>query len=220
MDHEQAVQTQASLRYAMGELSPEERDAFEEHFADCPNCMSDVEMSAAFAANAKAVFRGRAVAAPRPSRLAWLRRRPFPALALSAAFNLMLVAGLGYQLLRVRPASPAAAANALPLESIQIVHVHGTTRGGESSLPVMRPSGQAVILSFDLQQQYQHYLYSIDRDGKVVESGEVHVPAQADSLNLPISLTRLAPGEYRVTATGTAAAGRDTLGVYRLQVGK
>ncbi len=38
MDHDQAIQTQASIRYVLGEQTPEERDSFEEHYADCfPN---------------------------------------------------------------------------------------------------------------------------------------------------------------------------------------
>ena len=59
MDHEQAVRMQASMRYALGELTPDERDSFEEHFADCRYCMSDVEMATALAVNAKEVFRER-----------------------------------------------------------------------------------------------------------------------------------------------------------------
>ena len=218
MDHEQAIQTQASMRYALGELTPAERDSFEEHFADCSHCMSDVELSSALAANAKEVFRERALWGDRPKGNAWLRWRPFPALALSAALNLVLVAGLGYGLLRFHRAAPGDVAQSAELESVEIVPVHGTTRGSEGPAQVVRVSRRPMILTFDLPQPYEHYFYSIDRDGSAVLSDKVSVPDGQDSLNLPIQGARLSPGEYRVTVTGTTGAMRESIGTCLLQV--
>jgi hypothetical protein len=218
MDHEQAIQTQASMRYALGELTPDERDSFEEHFADCSHCMSDVELASAFAANAKEVFRERALWGDRPKGNAWLRWRPFPALALSAALNLVLVAGLGYGLLRFHRAAPGDVAQSAELESVEIIPVRGTTRGSEGPAQVVRVSRRPIVLTFDLPQRYEHYFYSIDRDGAAVLSGEVSVPGRPDSLNLQIQAARLSPGEYQVTVTGSTGAMRESLGTCLLQV--
>jgi len=218
MDHEQAIQTQASMRYALGELTQAERDSFEEHFADCSHCMSDVEVATAFAANAKEVFRDRALGRDRPKGNAWLWWRPFPALALSAALNLVLVAGLGYGLLRPHPASPSDVAQSSEPESVEIVPVHGTTRGSEGPAQVVRASRRPVVLAFDLPQRYEHYFYSIDRAGAAVLSGEVSVSGRPDSLNLQIPVARLAPGEYEVTLTGAIGAVREGLGTCLVQV--
>ena len=35
MDHSEAVQLMATERYLLGELSPDQREAFEEHFFEC-----------------------------------------------------------------------------------------------------------------------------------------------------------------------------------------
>jgi len=218
MDHEQALQTHAPIRYALGELTDDDRDSFEEHFADCSDCMRDVETSMAFAANARAVFRERASEGTRARRFAWFAWRPFPALALSGALNFVLVAGLGYGLLHLRTAAPVASATSAEPESVDIVAVHGTTRGAEGSGQIVRVSRRPVVLTFDLPQSYEHYLYSVERGGVAVMSGEITVSGHPDSLNLEIPANRLAEGQYRVSMTGTSGATRDSLGACLLQV--
>jgi Putative zinc-finger len=216
MDHEQAIQTEASMRYALGELTPDERDSFEGHFADCSYCMRDVEVSTAFAANAREVFRERASAGTPATGFRWLQWRPFPTLALSGALNLLLVAGLGYGILRRAPTVSGIANQAGP-QSVDIVSVRGTTRGSEAA-QVVRASRRPVVLTFDLLESYDHYLYSISRSGAAVLSGEVSVSGRPESLNLQIPADRLAPGQYQVTVTGVTGDVRESLGTCMLQV--
>jgi len=211
MDHEQALQTDASTRYALGELTPEERDAFEEHFADCSVCMNHVETAALFAANTRQVFLERAARSKEPKRFAWLQWRPLPALAFSTALNLALAAGLGYAVLAHRTAVTDS------VSAVEIVPIHGTTRaaGGPQ---VVRMSNAPMVLTFDLPRHYDRYLYSISRAGVSVLSGELSLPGQTDSLNLRIPAGRLGPGEYRVEVTGAAGAVRENIGTCLLQV--
>jgi hypothetical protein len=218
MDHEQAVQTQASMRYAAGGLTDAERDSFEEHFADCSDCMRDVETSTVFAANARAVFRVQASGGSRTKTISWFAWRPFPALAFSAALNLLLVAGLGYGLLHLRTASTGAAVTSGEPESVDVIAVHGATRGAETPGQIVRVSRRPIVLAFDLPQSYEHYSYSIERDGTAVMAGELRAPGHADSLNLEIPPGRLPEGQYRVSVTGTSGAVRDILGACLLQV--
>src|ERR1700688_1890740 len=99
MDHEAAMQMKASERYVVGDLPASERDEFEDHYSGCSRCMDDVWTASAFAANARAVFEGRAAIKPMAERAGWLAwlRRPVPVLAFSAALNLALFGGLAYQ---------------------------------------------------------------------------------------------------------------------------
>jgi len=216
MDHEQAIQGHASMRYALGELTPAERDAFEEHFADCSFCLKDVEASTAFAANARQVFRDRAAAGIPVQGFRWFPWRPFPAFALSAAFNVVLLAGLGYELVHLHPATPAAVADSAGAQNVDIVPIHGATRGS-GQLQVVRAS-RPVVLTFDLPQSYEHYRYAIERAGTAVLSDELTVVGRPDTLNLQIPVARLSPGEYRVTVTGTSGSAQETLGACLLQV--
>ena len=218
MDHEQAVQTRASIRYAAGELTGADRDSFEEHFADCADCMKDVETSTIFAVNARAVFQAEASGGRRAKSTFWFGWRPFPALALSAALNLVLVAGLGYGLLHLRTASTGAVAASGEPESVDFVAVHGVTRGADTPGQIVRLSHRPIVLAFDLPQSYEHYFYSIERDGAAAMAGELRAPGQGDSLNVEIPAGRLPPGQYRVSVSGTSGAVRDILGACLLSV--
>ena len=54
MNHEQAIQEMATERYLLEELTPELRDAFEEHMFECQECALDVRAGNVFMSEAKA----------------------------------------------------------------------------------------------------------------------------------------------------------------------
>src|SRR5258708_30206891 len=56
MDHEEATSTSAAEKYALGEMTPEERDQYEEHFFECPECAEEVQAAAIFLENAQLVI--------------------------------------------------------------------------------------------------------------------------------------------------------------------
>ncbi len=53
MDHNEATEQMVAERYLLGELTPELRDAFEEHAFDCPECSVDLRAGATFIGAAK-----------------------------------------------------------------------------------------------------------------------------------------------------------------------
>jgi hypothetical protein len=84
--HQEALETLASERYLLNEMSDTDRDAFEEHFFDCQDCADDLRTGAAMLQGARAGFAGTATtgrtfsgAAMRPSRTVtspvWYRSR-------------------------------------------------------------------------------------------------------------------------------------------------
>jgi hypothetical protein len=218
MNHSQAIETKLPMRYVLGDLMPADRDEFEEHLADCSNCMNEVWMATTFAANAKEVFRtGTGMHAEQP-RLAWLRR-PFPALAFSAALNVALAACLGYGTLRIFPSMRSQIAELNQPAAIDVVPVRAVERDASASPQVVKAPGPAIVLSFDLPRRYGRYVYSIaDASGGVVMSGAVE-SAGTDSLNLRIPTGRLSPGAYRTTVAGITGNRREDLGTCLLQVG-
>jgi len=56
MDHQLALSTQAVERYTLGELTSPQREEFEEHFFDCPECAAALREFESFAINTRAVF--------------------------------------------------------------------------------------------------------------------------------------------------------------------
>jgi len=57
MDHDEAIQLQAAVKYVLGELSPVQREEYEEHYFDCAECASDLKAAAGFVDAAREVLR-------------------------------------------------------------------------------------------------------------------------------------------------------------------
>lgn len=186
MDHEIAIQTKASERYVLGDLSAEERDAFEEHFADCSRCMDDVSLASTFAANTKAVFRDRAQAklAPRPAFLEWLFARPVPAFA-----AILFAAVIGYQNLVVIPETKA------PRAAVALVMLDGETR---AALPQVKAADALrVEMPFDRASTGRVFVELMDTLGNRLSNGAVPSPAPNQPLDLYFPV-RVNPGRYTV----------------------
>ena len=212
MDHETAIQTKASERYAIGDLSSIEREAFEEHFSDCTQCMDDVSLASTFAANAKAVFRERAQAKPKPSGafLNWLFARPIPAFA-----AIVLAAVIGYQNMVVIPETKA------PRSVVASVTLDGETRAAlpqvkaadalRVQMPFDRPAGSAngsgeLKGSEELRfsGELKVYVELTDTLGNAVSKGAVAAPGPNQPLDLYFPV-RLNPGRYTVVVRADKA---------------
>jgi len=98
MEHERAVQSLAVESYLLGEMTPGERDAFEEHYFECGICAEDVRSASQFLEDMKGVLGAapRPSAVPMPSREARDRRsswwnwlQPQFAAALVAVFGIV-----------------------------------------------------------------------------------------------------------------------------------
>ena len=70
MEHERAVQSLAAESYLLGEMTPGEREAFEEHYFECGVCAEDVRSASQFLEDMKGVLGTdrRSLAIPMPSR--------------------------------------------------------------------------------------------------------------------------------------------------------
>lgn len=100
MEHEKTVQNLAVECYLLGEMAPEEREAFEEHYFECSVCAEDLRAASQFIEDAKDILAaGREFPAyqrePEPVRtrwnwLAWLQ----PQFAGAAIAVLLVVAGV------------------------------------------------------------------------------------------------------------------------------
>ena len=98
MDHESAVKSQACEKYLLGELAPELRDAYEEHYFSCAECAMQLRSAAELVGATRQIFTeapaiaAKVHAAREPGGwLRWLR----PAIAVPVFASLLVV--LGYQ---------------------------------------------------------------------------------------------------------------------------
>ena len=56
MNHDVVVRQKMTERYLLDELNPQQRDEFEEHLFDCPECAIDVRAGATFVEQSKAIL--------------------------------------------------------------------------------------------------------------------------------------------------------------------
>jgi hypothetical protein len=198
MDHETAIKMQSAERYVLDEFSPEERTDFEEHYFGCTACADDVSAVSILAANAKAVIAEdeaqQAAALRSPGRAT---RRFSWGLVASAALNLVLLAGIGLQGLRLSPRK--ALPTPMEAQFYQSFGVPAASRGQMRTLLV--PGGSRFFgARFDLMagEYFDSYEYRILEAAGTPKSGQsVKAPAfNGTELQLAIPVSSLSPGEY------------------------
>ena len=224
MDHSEAVERMAAERYLLDELTPDEREAFEEHLFDCPDCALDLRAGAAFVDEAKVQLPELTAdkpalaptGIPKPAKKQsrwnfWLR----PAFAIPAFAALLMV--IGYQNLVTFPALRMAAVKPLIAGWVPL---HGATRGG-THLPITADRKHGVALPLDLPQaaepgSYSSYSFDLyDPQGKLVWTGATTPPAEGETASQPLSLVipgaMLTRGTYAIAISGIASNGQRTV---------
>ena len=216
MDHETAVQSKATERYFLGELTGADREGFEEHFFMCPECADDVRAMTVFAANAKAAFREDAKPPAVPLG-AFLSNR---ALWLSAAMNIALLLGLGYTLLKFAPQVKQELAEARAPQFVQDVPVLGVSRG-DSAIREIAPATRRIVFSFYLPEQFQSIAYQLkDESGSIRPRVTLPAPPKEDSSESHFSLSTagLKPGAYEIAFRGIKGAGETPIGQSKFKI--
>jgi hypothetical protein len=190
MEHREAVDTLASERYILGEMSEVERDAFEEHFFDCQICADDVLVADRMRTGVRAGL-AKPAAAAAPSR----RLQTSVVIPWAAAATLALVAG--YQTLR--PAAPGGTLSA-PI-ALAPLTLRPATRGDEPTINAA--PGGVVTLAVDLgaARSDRTLTYQIRGErGELSGSGSAAAPSAGAPLLLLIPASVFAtPGRYTLT---------------------
>jgi hypothetical protein len=176
MEHQRAVQNLAVESYLLGDMSPSERDAFEEHFFECSLCGEDVRAAAKFMEDARKILGARNLGAeiagedagaddrlttgrplPGSSRTAktpgggrtpgWLVWLK-PQFAVPALAALLLL--VGFQSVRTIPDLRHQLEEAVAPRVVTSIVLRRSVRGDASVLAV--PAGAAVMLTLDLPE--------------------------------------------------------------------
>ena len=210
MNHEQAIQEMATERYLLDELTPELRDAFEEHMFECPECALDVRAGNVFLSEAKIQLPQIAAQAVRePAREPARSKKPWWSLftmpAFAAPVFAALLAVVVFQNVATIPALRSAAKEPriIPFSSL-----HADTRGAESTLVQADPKHGALVL-IDVPQGYSSYEIALnDPDGK--RFWTTTVPAQTGTLPMVIPGAGLIQGSYTLNLAGISPQGART----------
>lgn len=220
MDHSEAVEQMATERYLLDDMTPELREAFEEHLFDCPECALDLRAGASFVDEAKkqlpqlttqpAIPGTPAHAKPSAKKrdwFAWLQ----PAFSVPAFALLLLFTG--YQNFATIPAMRLAASQPRLLPWVSF---HAGTRGA-AHIPVLADPKQGAMLVIDLPQNstFTSYAFELyDPQGKrfwtntIAASKETSGGEKSNSLLIPGS--GLQQGSYTLAISGVSSDGGRT----------
>lgn len=174
MDHREALRLQAAEKYILGELSPEVREQFEEHYFDCPECARGLKTLGAFLAASRKVLKEDDLSLqdsfhePKTQRAGWFNWLQ-PVIAVPAI--MVLAVFIVYQVTVTIPsAKKQAAIQSVAEVYVSSYHLQGMTRGADVAKLAVSP-GESFALDFDFTpaQEFPNYQGSlVDSSGQAV----------------------------------------------------
>jgi len=212
MDHNEAIRLQAAVKYVLGELSPVQREEYEEHYFDCAECAIDLKALATFADTTREVLRQEKVNSfakdPVPARGGWLRWFQ-PVIAVPAFAALLLI--IAYQnAVTIPRAKEATTQNAGQLFTSSFSLQMANTRGGEEvKVQVLSTESFALDFDFTPSRTFESYVCQVqDESGRSVL--QVSLPGSSANkeahLVVPGGLVR--PGRYTLVFAGAPVSKR------------
>jgi hypothetical protein len=216
--HQEAVDTLATERYLLDDMSGADRQAFEDHFFSCDVCADDLRVAAAMAQGAQAGFAGTAttgrvlpmVVKPPVSHPAWYRSAALPWAAAAA-----LACVTTYQSFRV----PSPGRDASPVAIVPVT-LRPASRGADAVVPLPSGGGPvSVAIEINEPAESGQVAYELNSsDGQRIASGRAAAPLPGAPLLLLIpSWTLIGPMHYILSVHDAGPSGR-LLGEYRFAV--
>jgi hypothetical protein len=216
MNHNEAVQLQAAVKYVLGELSQSQREEYEEHYFDCGECAVDLKAAAAFADTSREVFRhdadkyvGREAAPARARWFGWLR----PAFAVPVFAALLLVSI--YQNSVTIPKAKEEAARGSAQLFASSFSLMGNVRGGDE-IKVQVPKNESFALKFDFtpSRKFDSYIGQLeDASGRSLLQRNIPGSFTNKEAQLVVPAGLLQPGKYSLVFIGnpgpSGQAGKD-----------
>ncbi|MBL8173610.1 MAG: zf-HC2 domain-containing protein [Bryobacterales bacterium] len=190
MNHADAIELGAVEKYVLGELSVAERDEFEAHYFECPECARHLQVLEAVRQTVKEPPQGRAV----PLR-PWIERPAVARWAMAAAVALGLL--VSYQNLYTLPQLRQAAYRPRLMATIQPdVRFRGTPAAAmEFRVPLQFPPG---FSSYRVELQ--------SADGRVLSDLRVSAAEGASSEGIGFARTPDQSGNLQVVLYGENAS--------------
>jgi Putative zinc-finger len=217
MDHDQAVKSQVCEKYLLGELSPELRDAYEEHYFSCAECAMQLRSAAELiGASQQILARTPAIgakvhAASKRGWFKWLQ----PAIAIPVFASLLLL--VGYQnLVTIPHLKKTASPRVLPMFSL----ISANTRGETAPEFVTQPD-EPLGLYVDVPVDATYSTYDIrlqDPNGKTIPLRSLSY-AEAQKTQVVVVNPGKTAGKYSLIIFGRAKSeqGTATAELARLQ---
>jgi hypothetical protein len=223
MQHSEIERDSLIDRYVRNTLRGAERQSFEEHFLDCPQCLEQLEIASSLrqAIRESAV---EAVAAPPVARrrwyvLGWLQAAAAACLVITMATSIVFFEQMRHAR-RELAGAQIELAGVRGLASSPEVFVLGQSRGGsevkEIALP-REPRWMVFSIEMDTTQFPSYRAILTDSNGKEIWQQQGIQPGSPDAIGVTVPSNLVAPGFYALTIEPASLAGaRSTLNRFHL----
>jgi hypothetical protein len=213
MDHSESIRLMAAEKYLLGELTPELREQFEEHFFDCQECALEVRAGAAFVEHSKVLLAepiagssARAVvpAPAKPGWLAWLR----PAFVVPVLAVLLAV--IAYQNLVTYPTLKGAVAVVDAPRILASVSLMNANTRGVNKTVVSARQGEPFLVFVDIPAESRFSSYVAELYGPTGSlEWSLTIPAETAKDMVPIRVPagHRGAGMYTLVVRGVDSAG-------------
>jgi len=213
MNHQQALEEHATERYLLGEMTAEERRAFEEHYLECAECLEAVTFGADFMEAGRQVALEEKSMRVSPAVPTWRERllavvpaglRLVPALA---CVLLLCLIGIGYQGLTIhRQQQKIASLQDLRPEYRFVLT--GESRGKAKIVKVRHNTQLSVKVEFTPGEEFTPYRADLlSGDNKISYSMPLSVAPTDDSVSFSIPAAGLDAGSYSLVIRRQNKAG-------------
>jgi len=211
MDHTEAARKAAVEKYLLGELTQPERDSFEEHFFECPDCAAQVRLAAAFRANARAVLRDSGglhkLVPERRTGWNWSVWSWQPRLAMAAGLALAVV--VGYQNLVTIPHLRHDSSGGADFAVVAAAQASGVRAA--SDLSFSRKAGQfSLFVPHEWEEAYSSYTCELERRPGSTVVFSAGTGTGSGDFTVLVRTASLAPGKYVLNVYGERAGGQKT----------
>jgi hypothetical protein len=208
MDHNEVVRQKLTERYLLNELEGEQRDEFEEHYFECPECALDIRAGSEFVESSKVILSQPAEAeqvasvrrATRSGWWAWLRPQ-FAGAALA-----LLIAVVGYQNLVTLPRlrEVLRRPQTVPFAAVAV----GTWGSSGPTVTVPKDSGFLIFVRIPSDGSYTHYIADLyNSTGRLEYSLTIPAISVQDQWPVLIPGGNHEAGNYRISVRGVAGSG-------------
>lgn len=210
MDHRQAIETLASERYLLDEMTEAERERFEEHYFACSECADDVRAGALMRDSIASGWARQA--APKPATVRWAH---WPVLPWALAATLAIAAGY------FRLHGPAASGySGVVGQAVALTPL--TLRPASRGTELSATAGPAGILTLAVDlggRPFDRVSYELrTADGAVIASGQATPPPAGAPLMLAVPATLLHQSAHYVLVVQDPGNADLTKGEYRFRV--
>ncbi len=209
MDHQEAIGVSAPERYLLGELSPLERDDFEEHYFGCHECATEVRITSQFLDGTRQeLLRSQTQRPARPTTRRspvsdWLAVLWKPAFLGPVAALLLLF--VGYQNLVVYPHLSQSLAQLRRPALLSAVSLISADSRAVGRLQVNGTPSQPLLLAVDIpgEERFESYVCElVTVSGAVVWEVPVSSRQARDTVSISVPAGTVQAGAYALVVKG------------------